>query len=106
MVASCHTCQATKYTKPTRGVQYHTLPESPGQVLSIDLFGPLPLTPRGNKYILVVMDQFSKLTKLYLLKNQKLDSIINTLQLEHFGKIVIPKEILSDNRGQFITARW
>ncbi|KMQ84185.1 hypothetical protein RF55_18237 [Lasius niger] len=107
VVASCDTCQSTKYyTRPTRGVEYYDLPEKPCQTVSVDLFGPLPQSPRGNKYILVAMDQFSKLTKLYPIKNQKLDSIKDCLQLGYFSEIGIPDEILTDNGGQFITDRW
>ncbi|KMQ88181.1 retrovirus-related pol polyprotein from transposon [Lasius niger] len=107
VVASCDVCQSTKYyTRPTRGVEYYDLPERPGQTVSVDIFGPLPQTPRGNKYILVAMDQFSKLTKLYPIKNQKLESIMDCLQLGYFSQIGIPIEILTDNGGQFITGRW
>lgn len=74
--------------------------------MSVDLFGPLPQSPRGNKYIIVAMDQFSKLTKLYPIKNQKLDSIMDCLQMGYFSEIGIPNEILTDNGGQFITDRW
>ncbi|XP_070167754.1 uncharacterized protein [Polyergus mexicanus] len=45
VVASCCVCQATKYyTRPTRGVEYYNLPEKPSEIISIDLFGPLPKT--------------------------------------------------------------
>jgi len=107
VVASCNTCQATKYyTRPTREVEYFVLSERPGKVISIDIFGPLLQTPKGYKYILVVMDQFSKLTKLYPMKSQKLDAIMDALQLKHFPQLGMPEEILSDNGGQFITNRW
>lgn len=57
VVASCNECQATKYyTRPSRGTEYFVLPEKPNQVVSLDLFGPFPQSPRGNKYILVLMD--------------------------------------------------
>lgn len=37
--------------------------------LSIDI-GPLPRTPRGNKFILVVMDYFSKLVEVLPIPDQ------------------------------------
>ncbi|KAL6417164.1 hypothetical protein ACFW04_014669 [Cataglyphis niger] len=43
------------------------------------------------------MDQFSKLVKLYPLKNQKLDSIMSALQTKYFEEIGIPYEILTNN---------
>lgn len=107
VVASCEICQMTKYyTRPTRGTEYFELPNEPGKVVSIDLYGSLAQTPRGFKYVLVIMDQFSKLTKLYPLKNQKLETIMDCLQVQYFHEIGIPNEILSDNGGQFITNRW
>ncbi|KMQ89852.1 s68306 pol retrotransposon woot [Lasius niger] len=107
VVASCETCQATKYyTRPTRGIEYYDLPSQPGQVVSLDIFGPLPQTPRGNKYILVLMDQFSKLVRFYAMKNQKLETILDCLQVEYFQEIGVPNEILTDNGGQFVTNRW
>lgn len=38
--------------------------------LSIDILGPLPRTPRGNKFILVVMDFFSKLVEVLPIPDQ------------------------------------
>ncbi|KMQ90069.1 krab-a domain-containing protein [Lasius niger] len=107
VVASCHECIATKYyTRPTRGLEYYDLPDAPNKIIAIDIFGPLPQTPRGNKYILVTMDQFSKLIHLLVMKNQKLETITQTLDSQYFDRMPVPAEILSDNGGQFITARW
>ena len=35
------------------------LPEGPGIAVSVDYFGPLPVTPRGNTFILLFTDRFS-----------------------------------------------
>lgn len=107
VVASCEICQATKYyTRPTRGAEYFVLPEKLGQVISLNIFEPLPQTPQGNKYIIVTMDQFSKLTNLYVMKNKKLDAIMDALQIQHFLTNGVPRKILTDNGGQFVTNRW
>ena len=34
------------------------LPKGPGIAISVDYFGPLPVTPRGNTYILLITDRF------------------------------------------------
>ena len=36
------------------------LPEGPAVAVSVDYFGPLPVTPRGNTYILRFTDRFSR----------------------------------------------
>ena len=41
------------------------LPEKPGIGFSVDYFGPLPVTPRGNTYILLFIDRFSRRADMY-----------------------------------------
>ncbi|XP_071574667.1 uncharacterized protein [Temnothorax nylanderi] len=107
VVASCEICQATKYyTRATVGSEYYDLPEAPGDTLSMDIFGPLPVTNQGHKYVLVLMDQFSKYVKLYPMRDQRLDTIIEMLESRFFAEIGIPETILTDNGGQFLTDRW
>ncbi|XP_024876997.1 serine/threonine-protein kinase PRP4 homolog [Temnothorax curvispinosus] len=72
----------------------------------MDIFGPLPKTAQGYKYVLVIMDQFSKFIKLYPMKDQKLDTILGLLEGRFFADIGIPQTILTDNGGQFVTDRW
>ena len=35
-------------------------PESPGIGISVDYFGPLPVRLRGNTYIVLITDRFSR----------------------------------------------
>ena len=55
---------------------------------SIDVLGPLPRTPRGNKYILVVMDYFSKWVEILPVPDQtaesRADKILNEV-ISRFG---------------------
>lgn len=70
VVSSCHVCIAAKYyTRATVSVYYYEIPRKPKKTVSLDLFGPLPQISEGNKYILVLCDHFSKLTKLYPIRN-------------------------------------
>ena len=41
------------------------LPEGPGIAVSVDYFGPLSVTPRGNTYILLFTDRFSRRADMY-----------------------------------------
>ena len=40
-------------------------PEGPGIAVSVDYFAPLPVTPRGNTYILLFTDRFSHRSDMY-----------------------------------------
>lgn len=107
VVASYNTCIATKYyTRPTRGPEYYELPNDKDQTISLDIFGPLPKTRKNNKYIIVTMDQFSKLVKCFPVKNQKLQTIIDTLECKYFNTMRVPNTFVTDNGGQFLTDEW
>lgn len=107
VVASCRVCLATKhYQRATEGAQYFDLPDGPGMAVSLDIFGPLPKTKDGNRYLLVVMDQFSKYTRLYLMENQIIETIMGILQDRYFPEEGLPGAILTDNGGQFRAERW
>lgn len=107
IVASCEICIATKYyTRPTRGIEYYELPDDKDKTISLDIFGPLPRTQSSNRYIIVMMDQFSKLTNCYPVTNQKLQTIIETIETKYLEKMPIPETILTDNGGQFLTEEW
>ena len=41
------------------------LPEGPGVAISVDYFGPLPVTPRGNSYILLITARFSRRVDMF-----------------------------------------
>lgn len=41
------------------------LPTAPGMVVRIDYFGPLPVTPHGNPYILLFANRFNRRTNMF-----------------------------------------
>ena len=50
------------------------MPTTPFEVKSMDITGPYPMTPRGNKYLLTFIDHFTKYVKAYSLKDQTAES--------------------------------
>ena len=60
-VAQCDICQSTKpSTKKSKAPLGRMTAGAPLDQLCTDIIGPLPTTPRGNKFILVVTDSFRK----------------------------------------------
>ena len=61
-VRRCLKCQARKTSRQT--VRWPVLPiplpNSSGVAVSVDYFGPLPITARGNSYMLLFTDRFSR----------------------------------------------
>ena len=60
-IGQCEICQRAKAggLQPTQG-RRRLFAGRPWQKLAIDLVGPLPETERGNKWVLVITDHFTK----------------------------------------------
>ena len=80
-------------------VQYHA--GSPLERIHIDILGSLIETPRGNQYVLVVVDQFSKWVECYALSDQMDERVARTLVSEFIGRFGCPLELHSDQGRNF-----
>jgi transposase InsO family protein len=78
-VKSCLTCQerkpAHKQAKAPLGEM--PSPTRPWEFVQIDLKGPLPETPRGNKYLMVVYDYFSKYVVAAAIPDKRMETVTN-----------------------------
>ena len=68
----------------------------PFERIAIDIVGPLRISDRGNRYVLVVGDYFTKWIEAYALPNQEALTIATTLCEEFFCRFGIPNELHSD----------
>ena len=50
-------------------------PLGPLEYIAIDILGELPRTPRGNRYLLVMTDRYSKLTTTVPLKSITVETV-------------------------------
>jgi hypothetical protein len=105
-ISHCDICQRVKH--PNRayeiGPRSH-LPTKPGELMSLDLYGPLPTGRGGVKYLLVCLDVFSKHVTLYTLKSATTKNCLNKLKSHYFSEVTTPQSILSDHGSQF-TSPW
>ena len=101
-VRSCSVCKRQK--KPQKKprdhqVLYHA--GSPLERIHIDILGPLIETPRGNQYVLVVVDHFSKWVECYALSDQTAERVARTLVSEFIGRFGCLLELHSDQGRNF-----
>lgn len=102
LVSCCELCQKTKFpNRSWEGQWCAILPKNPLELFAIDLYGPLPRSSGGVKYLLVVLDVFSKLVKCYPLKRATAAACVKRLLEDHFPQYGKPKRILSDHGTQF-----
>lgn len=73
------------------------------QHLAVDTLGPLPVDVKGYKYILVIIDEFSRYINLFTTINCDAAAYVDALwaHIAHFG---IPAPIRSDGGPQFVVA--
>lgn len=103
-VNSCPECQKYKISnrKPTGLLKTPVLSQR-GEVLAIDLFGPLVATSEGFTHILVCEDIATKWTELYPLKIASAENCAKMLISEWFMRFGLPRRIISDNGTQFVS---
>ena len=87
-----HTPQA-----PLRTYNIGTLLER----VALDILGPLPDSDRGNKYVLIIGDYFSKWTEAYAIPNQEAMTVARVLVEEFMARFGIPRQIHSDQGRNF-----
>ena len=101
-VKSCLECQANKKPAKRPRAALGTMPVgSPFDRLALDYLGPFPITPRGNRYILVCIDQFSKWVEIFPLPDQSATRCANTLLNEVISRFGTPLSIHSDQGRNF-----
>ena len=102
----CPTC-AKNRIKLRQHVQPLQLfpPSGPLESVAIDVLGELLKTARGNQYLLVISDRFTKLTKTVPLKGISAAEVAKAFVDHWVFNYGAPKELLADN-GKCFTARF
>ena len=79
------------------------LPEGSGVAVSVDYFGPLPVTPRGNTYILLFIDRFSRRADMLPVTAAEFtaEGLANIMVNHYIPLWGCPRTILSDDGLQF-----
>ena len=80
--------------------------EGPRDLVTVDFYGPLPRGRGGVQYLLVVLDAFSKLVRIFTLKHATTHMSLKCILDKYVPECGRPKRILSDNGTQFTSPKW
>ena len=100
---SCDTCQKMIPKGKVQRVPMGKMPimDTPFQRVAVDIIGPLaPISERGNRYILTVVDYATRYPEAIPLRKIDTESVAEAL-LEVFCRVGFPAEVLSDRGAQF-----
>lgn len=74
---------------------------APMERVAVDIAGPLPVTKRGNRYICVAMDYFTKWPEAFALPSQDAATVAQGLIDNFFSRFGVPFELHSDQGRNF-----
>lgn len=100
---SCDICQRTVPKGSVRKVPLGRMPliDTPFRRVAVDLVGPIqPVTDRGNRYILTLVDYATRYPEAVALPRIETERVAEAL-FEIFSRMGVPHEILSDMGSQF-----
>lgn len=105
-VKTCDLCQKCKFPNLTYQAQYQSIiPEMTGDLVMVDLYGPLVKSRGGLAYIFIMVDVVSKFAKLYGMKRATAKACVAKMRqyCREEGK---PRVVLSDHGTQFFCDLW
>jgi Integrase zinc binding domain len=105
-VRQCIPCAKNRVQERKRVSMMKMFPANePPEFVAIDILGPLPKTVHGNRFLLVILDRFSKLTRTIPMRTTTALAVAKAF-CTHWGfSYGPPKFLLSDNGTQF-TAKY
>lgn len=99
---TCVDCQKIKgphQTKPAPLKQFSV--GGPFERVGMDILGPFPSTRRGNRFVLVVSDYFTKWPEAIAVPNQEAETVASALVEHVFSRHGVPAEIHTDQGRNF-----
>jgi hypothetical protein len=101
-IAQCDVCAADKPApKTARAPMGHLRSGAPWDTLGIDYLGPFPKSPRGNKYIMVLTDHFSKYVEVIPVPNQHAEECATRIVNDVIARWGAPLNIHTDQGSTF-----
>ena len=100
--ATCSRCAARKAVNITQKGKLNSMCSGfPFERIAMDIVGPLPKTERGNQYMLVIIDYYTRWPEAFALQHQDAHSIASKLVTEYFSRYGAPYIIHTDQGANF-----
>ena len=99
---SCQVCNRSKKakTKAKAGLgQYHV--GSPLERVHVDILGPFTPSTKGNQYVLMIVDQFTKWLECFPLPHQNAEETARCMVDGFISRLGCPVEIHTDQGKNF-----
>ena len=95
-VQTCPCCQIPIHTIP-----FTTASTFPMERVNVDSMGHFKEDERGNRYLIAIIDCFTRWIGLYAVRDVTAECAVDAL-IEHFGIFGCPAQLVSDNGSQYV----
>lgn len=82
------------------------IPARPLHTWGMDLIGPMPDSPYGNKYILTCIDHLTGWAEAIPIPDKSNEIVWKTFNKEIVGRYGLPAVVVTDNGGEFTASSW
>lgn len=101
-VQKCQSCATLKTAGPTTKAALQSYQAgAPLDRLHLDMLGPFPVSTAGNRYILVIIDQFTRWVEAYGVPDQGAETTARRLVYDFISRFGCPLELHSDQGRNF-----
>ena len=101
VISECLPCLQRKPPIPRAGLLSSSPPTSPWSVVAMDFCGPYLTSRHGNRFILVFVDQFTKMVELCPSGDQLASTVTKCFYERIICRYGLPDALLSDRGPQF-----
>jgi transposase InsO family protein len=101
-VRACSACNRSKHLRRKYRVPLQEFTTgAPMEKVHMDIMGPFPLSTKGNRYILAIVDQFTKWIEAVALPDQTAEMVAKATVDNFFSRFGCPLEIVTDQGTNF-----
>ena len=102
-VTSCPVCQREKKRMTKVSTQPMKIIMKPWRMIGVDIMGPLPITRRGNRYVQVAIDYYSREVEIWALPDIETQTVLQPLIDDVVCRHGLPDVILTDRGNPYVS---
>jgi len=101
-ITACNSCARSKHTNRKNRSPMGSNPVGETmERIGIDITGPFPISNQGNRFILIVMDYWTKWVEAYPIPDHSAETVAKELVYKFFSRWGLPKSLHSDQGREF-----
>ncbi|GKT32052.1 hypothetical protein ADUPG1_002184, partial [Aduncisulcus paluster] len=101
-ILKCGICQKMKERRLVKLMMKDTTVSTPFDTIAIDTVGPITPSKAGSRYLIVMVDCFTRWTEIVPTKRAKATDAADALISGIFGRFGLPNRVRSDRGTQYV----